>query len=88
VAVTIRSRDGDELGFASHDGGVWGTYLHGVFDRDAFRGWFLDDLRSRRGLSPIARPAPGTGLEQALDRLAEAVREHIDIKRVTGIMGL
>jgi len=88
VAVTIRSSDGKALGFASDDGGVWGTYLHGVFDCDDFRGWFLNGLRARQGLSPIERAAGGYGLEPALDRLAEAVREHVDIKRVYGIMGL
>ena len=30
---------------ASRDGRVWGTYLHGVFDADAFRRWFIDRLR-------------------------------------------
>ena len=34
---------------------IWGTYLHGVFDADAFRRWFVDRLRVRRGL-----PAVGT----------------------------
>ena len=32
---------------------VWGTYLHGVFDADAFRRWFID--RPARA----ARPAAG-----------------------------
>ena len=30
---------------ASGDGRVWGTYLHGVFDADPFRRWFIDRLR-------------------------------------------
>ena len=40
---------------ASADGRVWGTYLHGVFDADPFRRWFIDRLRVRRGLAPLGR---------------------------------
>jgi adenosylcobyric acid synthase len=88
VAVIMSSGDGTVLGYSSDDGCVWGTYLHGVFESDEFRGWFLNDLRCRNGLAPIERSAAGYGLEPALDRLAEAVREHLDIKRIYGIMGL
>ncbi len=88
VTVAMQTDDGKAVGYASPDGNVWGTYLHGVFDGDAFRAWFLNDLRRRRGLSPIERSAGVHGLEPALDRLAEAVREHLDMKRIYGIMGL
>jgi cobyric acid synthase CobQ len=88
VAVAMKTDDGNAVGYASPDGSVWGTYLHGVFDGDAFRSWFLNDLRRRRGLSPIERSAGVYGLEPALDRLAEAVREHLDMKRIYRIMGL
>ena len=43
------------MGVAARDGAVWGTYLHGVFDADAFRRWFIDRLRVRRGLAPVGR---------------------------------
>ena len=39
------------------EGKIWGTYLHGIFDADEFRRWFIDRLRSRRGLSPISEGA-------------------------------
>lgn len=34
-------------GVASPDGRVWGTYLHGVFDGDGFRRWWLERLQAR-----------------------------------------
>ncbi|HVA47085.1 MAG TPA: cobyric acid synthase [Pirellulales bacterium] len=34
-------------GVASADGRVWGTYLHGVFDNDGFRQWWLERLAAR-----------------------------------------
>ena len=39
---------------------VWGTYLHGVFDADGFRRWFIDRLRVRRGLPPLGRSSAAT----------------------------
>ncbi|HQU44764.1 MAG TPA: cobyric acid synthase, partial [Pirellulales bacterium] len=34
-------------GAASADGRVWGTYLHGLFDNDGFRRWWLERLERR-----------------------------------------
>lgn len=67
---------------------VWGTYLHGIFDEDGFRRVFLDDLRRLRGLAPLVEPQTRFGLEPALERLAAALRQHLDMKRVYQALGL
>ena len=67
---------------------VWGTYLHGVFDEDLFRRAFLDDLRRVKGLEPLRDPQTRFGLEPALERLAAALRQHLDMKRVYQALGL
>ncbi|MDP3427981.1 MAG: cobyric acid synthase, partial [Humidesulfovibrio sp.] len=67
---------------------VWGTYLHGVFDEDAFRRAFLDDLRQAKGLEPLHSPQTRFGLEPALERLAASLRQHLDMKRVYQALGL
>ena len=67
---------------------IWGTYLHGVFDQDAFRRAFLDDLRQAKGLIPLRDPQTRFGLEPALERLAAALRQHLDMKRVYQALGL
>jgi adenosylcobyric acid synthase len=84
----FRRSDGEVLGAASPDGRVWGTYLHGVFDSDAFRRWFIDRLRVRRGLAPIGRVVGRYDIEPALDRLAEAVRRALPVERIYRMMGL
>jgi cobyric acid synthase len=84
----FRRPDGQILGAASPDGGVWGTYLHGVFDCDAFRRWFIDRLRVRRGLAPIGRVVGRYDIEPALERLAEAVRRALPVERIYRMMGL
>ncbi len=68
-------------------GRVWGTYLHGLFDSDPFRGWFIDSLRRRRGLSPFPGKRPAYDLEPALERLAALVRERLDMKAVYRLLG-
>jgi len=82
------TEEGNTIGFASRDGLVTGTYLHGLYDNDAFRRWFIDDLRVRRGLAPLGAVRVTYDLEPALDRLAQVVRENLDIKGIYRRMGL
>lgn len=61
-------------------GWTFGTYLHGLFDNDRFRRSYLNALRARRGLAPLAPGAPAAVLrERTYNRLAQAVREHLDL---------
>ena len=87
-AVFTRA-DGRPLGVAATGGLIWGTYLHGVFDADAFRRWFIDRLRSRRGLPPLGAGIGATyDIEPALDRLAAVVRQSLDMKAIYRLMGI
>jgi cobyric acid synthase CobQ len=82
-------RDDDEaIGYASADGRIFGTYLHGLFDADPFRRWFIDRLRLRRGWAPLERVQRRYDIEPALDRLAEIVRAHLDVPALYKLMGL
>lgn len=75
------------VGVVSDDGRLTGTYLHGIFDADGFRRWFINDLRAAKGLSSLE-----TGvvydLNNALDRLADHVRERIDLERIYQLAGI
>jgi adenosylcobyric acid synthase len=88
LAPTIVRDDGTPIGFGRADSLVWGTYLHGIFDADPFRRWFVDRLRVRRGLAPVGKVVATYDLEPALDRLADAVRENVQIKDIYRVMGL
>lgn len=80
---------GDEAsGVISANGLVWGSYLHGIFDADSFRRWFIDRLRSRYGMAPVGHVQAYYDLEPAFDRLAGAVREQMDMARVYELLGL
>ncbi|MFZ5773983.1 MAG: cobyric acid synthase [Thermodesulfobacteriota bacterium] len=75
-------------GIGSTDGAIWGTYLHGVFDADPFRRWFIDQLRQGKGLAPLKAVQAAYDLEPAFDRLAAAVRSQLDMAAVHGLLGL
>ena len=66
----------------------WATYLHGVFDDDAFRRAWLDHVRADIGLAPQGRQLATYDLEKALGRLADIVREHSDMETIYQSMGL
>ena len=78
--------DGTPCGYGQ--GRVWATYLHGLFDGDAFRRAFIDRVREDAGLAPAGRVLYRYDLEDQLDRLAESVRAAVDMKAVYRSMGL
>jgi adenosylcobyric acid synthase len=66
-------------------GSVWGTMWHGAFENDGFRRSWLAEV------VPGWSPAPGapsfTSLrESMLDRLADAVAEHLDTSTLRGLV--
>lgn len=76
-----------EDGAQSSDGRIWGTHVHGLFDADAFRRWWLNRLRQRKGLAEL--PAtPTSSADGVYDRLAHAVREHLNMKAIYQVLGV
>uniref|UniRef100_UPI00280C1AAB cobyric acid synthase n=1 Tax=uncultured Bilophila sp. TaxID=529385 RepID=UPI00280C1AAB len=80
------SEDDRICGYAA--GRRWATYLHGIFDDDAFRRAWLDHVRADLGLTPQGRQLATYDLEKALDRLADIVREHSDMETIYRSIGL
>jgi len=86
--VAVVRDDGEPIGYVSADGRIMGTYLHGFFDADAFRRWFIDDLREQRGWPALKSVQAVFDVEPALDRLASVVRASLDVKAIYKKMGL
>ena len=84
----FRSTAGEVCGLAGENAMVWGTYLHGLFDADEFRRWWIDRLRVRRGLAPLGEVQSVYGIDHALDRLADIVRASLDMAKLYEVMGL
>jgi len=65
----------------SQKGTVWGTYIHGIFDNDAFRRGLINDLRVGRGLAPVEDVTDFAKVrDAALDKWAAVLRESIDMR--------
>jgi adenosylcobyric acid synthase len=88
LRLARRSGRGVELldGAVSSDGRVWGTYLHGLFDRPEVRAALLAALRRRRGLAAPAA-APVSTLDLELDRLADHLQAHLDLAPILAHLG-
>ena len=79
------SEDGREIGYEAE--GILATYLHGIFDDDAFRRQFLNSVRIRKGWNALPQTCE-YGFENALNRLADHVRSRIDLEKLYRKMGL
>ncbi len=70
-------------------GNVMGVYMHGFFDSDSFRRWFLNSLRIKKGLSSLDTiNVYENTVERKLDRLADIVESSVDISGIYKLMGL
>lgn len=78
--------DGQLCGSSSADKRVWGSYLHGLFDADGFRRWFVDRLRTASGMAPLGAAGVSYDVDRSLDELADLVRASIDIEKIYALM--
>lgn len=88
VKPWIERPDGEVIGVSHPELCIHGTYLHGLFDADRFRRWFIDSLRATKGMEPIGKVLYTHDVEPSLDRLARIVKEHVDFDTIRTIMGL
>ncbi|MEB3295057.1 MAG: cobyric acid synthase CobQ, partial [Synechococcales bacterium] len=74
--------DDVNLGLVDVTQSIWGTYLHGVFDNGPWRRAWLNRLRLQRGLRSLPTGVPNyrEQREVLLDRLADAIEPHLDLK--------
>ena len=85
----VRSPQGQKVIDGSANGLCWGTYIHGVFDNDAFRWEIIQALRHRRGLPPTDRLINYRQYRlQAIKRWARIVRENTDIDYLYRLLNL
>lgn len=91
--ATVQGRNGEQNphldGCISTDSRIFGTYLHGVFDEDQFRHTFIAAARAFHCLAPApVLDAWKQKREQSFDRLAEAIRNSVDLHQLFGWAGL
>jgi adenosylcobyric acid synthase len=92
--VALRTFDGvDAEPFLDgwRSGPVWGTTWHGALENDGFRRAFLTEVAAQAGVRWRTDPsAPGFGAlrESMLERLADAVDEHLDTAALKALIGV
>jgi adenosylcobyric acid synthase len=75
-----------EDGALSHNLRVWGTYLHGLFDSDAFRKSFLNRIRLHKGIAISAVGSYELLKQDGFDKLAATVRANLDMQKLYEIL--
>lgn len=78
------------IGAGCYQGHVMGTYLHGIFDEEDFRSAFVQLLCRRKGIAYRKGEIVSYQeyKQQQFDRLAQELREHLDIQEIYRIMGM
>lgn len=83
VKIEKRLNGNEEItdGVINTAGTVFGTYIHGIFDNTVFTRKLLNNIRRQKGLPVIAEVPPSYRelKEREYDRLADSVREHLDM---------
>jgi adenosylcobyric acid synthase len=86
-AFRVRSAGGSrEDGAQSQDLRVWGTYLHGLFDSDAFRKSFLNGIRQHKGMAATAVGSYEQLKQDGFEKLAATVRASLDMQKLYAIL--
>lgn len=76
-------------GCADAERHVYGTFLHGVFERPGFRRFFIEDIERMKGTADGGHKFADYGdhIEKELDRLADGFEESVDMKAFERILG-
>ncbi len=77
------------LAGGEYDGNVYGTYIHGIFDEDGIAFEICRALAERKGVELSGQQIDTRAFKESqYDILADAVREHMDMKAIYAMMGI
>lgn len=79
--------ENDSLGYEHVSLPIWGTYIHGAFDSDHFRLWFLNQIRIRKNIA-VQTEVTKYEIESSIDRLADVVAENLEKDKIYKAMRL
>ena len=69
-------------------GNIMGTYIHGIFDNSEFTNYLLNKIREQKGLDKIDKNFSFSEYKnREYDKLAQMLRDNINIKKIYEIMG-
>ena len=65
-----------------------GTYIHGILDGVEFREYIVNTLRIKKSMEPEESKVYESLREKELDKLADIVRDSIDMDSMYKILGI
>jgi adenosylcobyric acid synthase len=92
--ATICAEGGTEHhdGAVSRDGGIWGSYIHGLFEGAQFRAALLESLNpviyGQEQPGSAAVPQGKSSRDEQYDLLAEFFARHLDMKKILDLAGM
>jgi adenosylcobyric acid synthase len=90
--ISITNKKGDNAyyndGAINSKGNIMGTYIHGIFDGVSFRQHILNLIREKKGMETKVSSTYEDLREKELDKLADIVRNNLDMKAIYEIMNL
>ena len=67
---------------------IMGTYIHGILDGVEFREYIVNTLRIKKAMEPKESKVYESLREKELDKLADIVRESVDMDAIYKILGI
>ena len=75
-------------GAINEGGNIMGTYIHGILDGVEFREYIVNTLRIKKAMEPKKSKTYESLREKEIDKLADIVRESLDMDAIYKIMGI
>lgn len=83
----VQLQEGHMDGAINEEENVLGTYLHGIFDNDAFRKFILDNIRRKKGMETKDEVMSFEEFKESqYVELGKIIREHLNIDKVVEMM--
>ncbi|MCD2348512.1 cobyric acid synthase [Clostridium guangxiense] len=88
--VNVKNNTGETANYFDGDMAAdkyYGTYLHGIFDSNEFRGKILNEIRKIKNIKEKTSLDLREKREEELNKLEKIVRENIDIEYIYKLLG-
>ena len=88
VGETSGDEKGDNIVISNASGMVYGTYIHGIFDKKEIAKKVMDTLAKKKGVkvSDTEILDYSSFKEKEYDRMADILREHLDMEKIYGML--
>lgn len=88
--IAISQENGIEInkidGVFNENETIFGTYIHGILDSTEFREYLLNKIRSKKSMIQKKSPVYEGFRDEEINKLADIVREALDIEKIYQIM--